>query len=128
MPEPPGPDDRLGLKVPTDKLASLLGRLDRALGADTKYALGKRYQRERRFADALAAFQDAEVWLAEKHGSDHPFVISAIVKQGWCHAAMENLEEACRNYDRALEKMVKRGDGDHELASHIREYLATTCG
>ena len=128
MPEPPGPDDSLDVNVAADKLITLLDRLDKTLGPATKYALGKRYKRQGRFADALIAFQKAEVWLAEKHGPDHPYVVSAIVNQAWCHASMKDFDEACRNYERALMKMEEIGYGEHELARRIREYLATVCG
>src|SRR6266849_1266286 len=50
-------------------------------GGDLKYMLGKRYLRERRFAEAYAAFGQAEPWLADEKGNDHQHVLSAIMRQ-----------------------------------------------
>jgi hypothetical protein len=101
--------------------------IDRWIGGNVKYALGKRYLRQGRLSAALVAFTEAEELLIREKGVDHQHVVAAIIRQAECQARMGNRTDACREYRRALVRMTEIGDGEHPTAKAISKYIASAC-
>ena len=87
------------------------------------YRMGKHLQTKLNFPDALRAFRSSETGLADRFGALHPYVVAAVVQQAYCAARLRDHDQACLDYARALRMMSETGQGDHELAKEISEYL-----
>lgn len=89
--------------------------------------MGKYYEDRQRYDEALASFERAEQMLAKSQGAEHPYAVSAVVKQGMCNARLSRVEAACRAYERALEIMIRTATESHPMAKDIQAYLAANC-
>lgn len=110
-------------------VARSLGEIDPTMGiwphrGELYYRMGKHLRRKRNFAEALEAFRSSESGLVDSFGPVHPYVVAAVVQQGYCAARLEDRDAACRNYERALRMMNEVGDANHPLAEAISTYLA----
>ncbi len=93
------------------------------------YRMGKHLHRKGNFAEALQAFRASEVGLVDSFGPVHPYVVAAVVQQGYCAARLDDRDAACREYARALGIMHVIGEANHPLAESISKYMtAASCG
>ena len=89
--------------------------------------MGKYYEDRHRYEMALDSFERAEGQLAKVYGPTHPYIVSAIVKQGLCNARLSRPGPACNEYHRALALMSQLGASSHPMATDIEAYLASNC-
>ena len=106
-----------------DPVLKALEGIERALGGNVQYALGKRFLRDERLQDALAAFTLAERLLAESKSPNEQHVIAAIIRQAYCSSLLGNHDSACAGYGRALARMTATGEAHHPVAHAIARYL-----
>jgi hypothetical protein len=94
---------------------------------EVKYRLGKSYLERGRFGDAYVAFVQSESDLAEAKGLNHPWTISAIVRQAECELRLQKSVAACQDFRRALTRMVEAGHAGHAAARSISRWLRKWC-
>jgi tetratricopeptide (TPR) repeat protein len=92
-----------------------------------QYSLGKILARYGRYEDALEAFKAAENWYAQNLGAQHPYVGSALIRQGLCNAKLDRLDAACCAYRHALAIVEETVGTSHQQAVEIRGYLTAAC-
>ncbi|MDQ6742055.1 MAG: tetratricopeptide repeat protein [Candidatus Dormibacteraeota bacterium] len=78
--------------------------------------------------EALTAFQAFERWAVSELGEDHPAVVQAVARQGWCQSRLGRRAEACALYERALQILRPLVEEGHPACGEIQEYLSTNCG
>ena len=100
---------------------------DPSSGGALKYMVGKRLLRRKQYDEAYSYFVKAEEWPADAKGPDHEQVTAAIVLQALCQARIGNQLSACREYRRALERIIETGHAGHPLAKRIADWLALAC-
>ena len=86
-------------------------------GGAVKYMIGRRLLRQKQYNEAYQYFVKAEEWLADAKGPDHEQMTAAIVQQGLCQARIGNRLVACREYRRALERIIETGHAGHPSQS-----------
>ena len=109
-------------------VARSLGEIDPSMAiwprrGEIYYRMGKHLRRKGNFAEALQAFRSSESGLVDAFGPVHPYVVAAVVQQGYCAARLNDREAACREYARALGMMHEIGEANHPLAESISRYL-----